>query len=54
MEKFMKDVDKDKEDGLAPDVAETWKGQSYAAVKEALEFLDHFGEGDRPRSRKTA
>jgi hypothetical protein len=45
MEKFMKDVDKDEEDGLAPDVVETWKGQAYAVVKEALEFLDHFSEG---------
>jgi hypothetical protein len=44
MEKFMKDVDKDEEDGLAPDVVETWKGQAYAVVKEALEFFEHFGE----------
>ncbi len=26
-------------------MVETWKGQAYAVVKEALEFLDHFGEG---------
>jgi hypothetical protein len=45
MKKFMKDVDKDEEDGLAPDVVETWKGQAYAVVKEALEFFEHFGEG---------
>jgi hypothetical protein len=46
LEKFMKDVDKDKEDGLAPDVVETWKGQAYAVVKEAVEFFEHFSEGD--------
>jgi hypothetical protein len=45
MEKFMKDVDKDEEDGLAPNVVEAWKGQAYAVVKEALEFFEHFGEG---------
>jgi hypothetical protein len=45
MEKFMKDVDKDEEDGLAPDMVETWKGQAYAVVKEAAEFFEHFGEG---------
>jgi hypothetical protein len=47
MEKFIKDVDKDQEDGLAPDVVETWKGQAYAVVKEAAEFFEHFGEGDQ-------
>ncbi len=45
LEKFMKDVDKDEEDGLAPNVVETWKGQAYAVVKEAVEFFEHFGEG---------
>jgi hypothetical protein len=45
MEKFMKDVDKDEEDGLAPDVVETWKGQAYAVVKEAAEFFKHLDEG---------
>jgi hypothetical protein len=45
VEKFMKDVDTDEKDGLAPDVFETWKGQAFAIVKDALEFLDHFGEG---------
>jgi hypothetical protein len=45
MEKFMKDVDKDEEDGLAPDVVETWKGRAYTVVKEALEFFEHFDEG---------
>jgi hypothetical protein len=41
----MKDVDTDEKDGLAPDVVETWKDQAFAIVKDALEFLDHFGEG---------
>ncbi len=46
LEKFMKDVDKDEEDGLAPDVVETWKGQVYAVVKEAVEFFEQFSEGE--------
>jgi hypothetical protein len=41
----MKDVDMDEKDGLAPDVVETWKGQALVIVKDALEFLEHFGEG---------
>ncbi len=45
LEKFMKDVDKDEEDGLAPDVVKTWKNQAYAVVKEAAQFLEHFDEG---------
>jgi hypothetical protein len=43
VEQYMKDVDKDEKDGLAPDVVKTWKDQVYEVVKEALEFLDHFG-----------
>jgi hypothetical protein len=38
MEKFMKDVGKDEEDGLAPYVVETWKSQANAVVKEAAQF----------------
>ncbi len=53
-EEFMKDVEADEKDGLAPDVVETWKGQALAIVKDALEFLVHFGKGGRPRSQKTA
>ncbi len=45
-EKFMKDVEADEKDGLAPNVVETWKGQALAIMKDALEFLVHFGEGD--------
>jgi hypothetical protein len=45
LEKFMKDVDKDEEDGLAPDVVETWKNQAFEVVKEAAHFLEHFNEG---------
>jgi hypothetical protein len=44
-EKFMKGVEADEKDGLAPDVVETWKGQALAIVKDALEFLVHFCEG---------
>jgi hypothetical protein len=45
LEKCMKDVDKDKEDGLAPDVVETWKNHAYEVVKEAVQFLLHLEEG---------
>jgi hypothetical protein len=46
LEKFMKDVDKDEEDGLAPDVVETWKNQAFEVVKEAGSFLKQLEEGD--------
>jgi hypothetical protein len=49
-ETFMKDVEADEKDGLSPDVVETWKGEALAVMKDALEFLNHFGEGD-PASR---
>jgi hypothetical protein len=55
LEKFMKDVDKDEEDGLAPDMVETWKGQVYAAVKEAVEFFQNTSaKENQPLSRKIA
>jgi hypothetical protein len=43
VEKYMKDVDKDEKDRLAPDVVKTWKDQVYEVVKETLEFFDRFG-----------
>jgi hypothetical protein len=43
LEKYMKDVDKDEEDGLAPDVVKTWKDQVYEVMKETVEFFDPFG-----------
>ncbi len=46
LEKNMRDVDKDEEDGLAPDVVKTWKDQVYVVVKEAVEFFEHFSEED--------
>ncbi len=46
LEKYMKDVDKDEEDGLAPDVVKTWKDQVYMVVKKALEFFGHFSGED--------
>jgi hypothetical protein len=54
VEKYMKDVDKDEKDGLAPDVVKTWKDQVYEVVKEALEFLDHFSGRTQPPGQKTA
>jgi hypothetical protein len=47
VEKYMKDMDKDEKDGLAPDVVKTCKDQVYEVVKEALEFFDHFS-GENP------
>jgi hypothetical protein len=29
VDKYMADVNKDEEDGLAPDVVQTWKDQAY-------------------------
>jgi hypothetical protein len=46
LEKFMKDVDKDEEDGLAPDTVQTWKNQAYEVVREAVQFLQDFEEED--------
>ncbi len=44
VDKYMADVNKDKEDGLAPDTAQTWKDQVYQIVNEALLFFDGFIE----------
>ncbi len=44
VDKYMVDVDKDEEDGLAPDVVQTWKDQAYQTVNEALLFFDRFIE----------
>jgi hypothetical protein len=42
----MTDMNKDKEDGLAPDEVQTWKDQAYQIVNEALHFFDGFIEDD--------
>jgi hypothetical protein len=44
VDKYMADVNKDEEDGLAPDVVQTWKDQAYKIVNEALHFFDGFIE----------
>jgi hypothetical protein len=44
MDKYMADVNKDEEDGLAPDMAKMWKDQVYQIVNEALLFFDGFTE----------
>jgi hypothetical protein len=50
VDKYMADVNKDEEDGLAPDTAWTWKDQVYQTVNEAVLFLDGFdGSGSAPR-----
>jgi hypothetical protein len=46
----MKDLEADEKDGLSPDVVEMWKGAALDIIKDALEDLNHFGEGD-PASR---
>ncbi len=53
-EKYMKDVDKDEEDGLAPDMVKTWKDQVYIVVKEALEFFERFSGENPASSQRTA
>ncbi len=40
----MADMNKDEEDGLAPDTAWMWKDQVYPIVNEALLFLDSLNE----------
>ncbi len=44
VDKDMADVNKDEEDGLAPDMAQTWKDQVYQIVNKALHFFDGFIE----------
>jgi hypothetical protein len=44
VDKYMAGVDKDEEDGLAPDTARMWKDQVYQIVIEALLFLDGLNE----------
>ncbi len=46
VDKYMRDVNNDEEDGLAPDVVQTWKDQAYQIVNEALHFFDGFIEDD--------
>jgi hypothetical protein len=46
MDKYVADVDKDQEDGLALDVAQTWKDQAHLIVDEALIFFSNFFEDD--------
>ncbi len=40
MEKFIADMDSDKEDGLDPDTARMWKDQAHQMVEEAEVFQD--------------
>ncbi len=40
--KYVADVNKDKEDGLASDVAQRWKDQAYQILNEALIFFGNF------------
>jgi hypothetical protein len=44
VDKYMADMNKDKEDGLAPNTAWMWKDQVYQIVNEALLFLDGLNE----------
>jgi hypothetical protein len=49
VEKFMVDVNRDKEDGLDPDTAQKWKNQVNQIVNEAELFQDGFnGDGAGP------
>jgi hypothetical protein len=54
VDKYMADMSKDEEDGLAPDMAQTWKDQVYQIVNEALLFFDGFVEdGSAPPSPRS-
>jgi hypothetical protein len=54
VDKYMADVSKDEEDGLAPDTARMWKDQVYQIVNEALLFLNGLNEdGSAPRHPQT-
>jgi hypothetical protein len=44
--RYMTDVGKDEEDGLAPDTAQTWKDQVYEILRGAPHFSDGNTEGD--------
>jgi hypothetical protein len=48
--KYMKDLEADEKDGLSPDLVEMWKEGALDVVRDALEYLKYFGEGD-PASR---
>ncbi len=49
MEKFIADVDRDKEDGLDPDTGRMWKDQVHQMVEEAEVFQDSLsGAGAAP------
>jgi hypothetical protein len=55
VDKYMADVNKDEEDGLAPNVVQTWKDQADQIVSEALHFFDGFIEdGPAPSAPKLA
>jgi hypothetical protein len=44
--KYMTDVGKDEEDGLAPDMAQMWKDQVYEILRGAPHFSDGSTEGN--------
>jgi hypothetical protein len=44
--KYMTDVSKDKEDGLAPDTVQMWKDQVYEILRGVPHFSDGPAEGD--------
>jgi hypothetical protein len=49
-EDYMKDLKADEKDGLSSDVVKMWKDAALDVARDALEYLNHFGEGD-PASR---
>ncbi len=50
MADYMKDLETDEKDGLSSDIVETWKEAALDTARDALEYLNHFSEGD-PASR---
>jgi hypothetical protein len=45
----MKNLETDEKDGLSSDIIETWKDSALDIARDALEYLNHFGEN--PASR---
>jgi hypothetical protein len=49
MAEYMKNLETDEKDGLSSDIVETWKESALDIARDALEYLNHFGED--PASR---
>jgi hypothetical protein len=50
MADYMKSLEADEKDGLSSDIVKTWEEAALDIARDALEYLNHFSEGD-PASR---